>query len=127
MGIGTVVSSLLAIVFSIALVLGLAWGSLYLLKKWQDRALAGQGAGTGERTLRFVRALPLGPRERVVLVDTGDETLLLGVTAASITLLSRWDAAGELVAHDASAPPPVPLPGGLAGLGELGGKGRPWP
>lgn len=120
MGIGTVLSSLLAIVFSIALVLGLAWGALWLLKRWQDRALAGQAAGSGERTLRFVRALPLGPRERVVLVDTGNETLLLGVTAASITLLSRWDADGDPVRPDLNATgdgvtnlPPLPRTPGV--------------
>lgn len=107
MGIGTVMSSLLAIVLSIALVLALAWGALWLLKKWQDRMLAGQGTGNGERSLRFVRALPLGPRERIVLVESRGEMLMLGVTAASITLLSRWNEDGELVPSDGAVSPPV--------------------
>lgn len=121
MGVGTVISSLLAIVFSIALVLGLAWGALWLLKKWQDRTMGAQGAGTGERTLRFIRALPLGPRERIVLVETGGEILMLGVTAASITVLSRWNEEGAL-AVDASTPPPPVLPGGSG----RAGLGAPW-
>lgn len=121
MGIGTVVSSLLAIVFSIALVLGLAWVSLFLLKKWQDRTIAGQGSGGGERTLRFVRALPLGPRERIVLVETGGEILMLGVTAASITVLSRWNEDGASVSDDGATsivmPPILPPAEARTGIG----------
>lgn len=120
MGAGTVISSLLAIVFSIALVLALAWGALWLLKKWQDRTMGAQGAGTGDRGMRFVRALPLGPRERVVLVETGGEILMLGVTAASITVLSRWNEEGEALGLDAQpaiVPPPVlPAASGRTGL-----------
>lgn len=123
MGVGTVISSLLAIVLSIALVLALAWGALWLLKKWQDRALGGQAAGTGERGLRFVRALPLGPRERVVLVDVGGEILLLGVTAASITLLSRWDEDGERMPVEAAS---GAVPPGAAALSGLGPTSAPW-
>lgn len=45
----------------------------------------------GDRSLRFLRALPLGQRERVVLIEVGDETMLLGVGTGAITMLSRWD------------------------------------
>lgn len=92
MGIGTVFSSLLAIALSMALVIGLAWGTIWLLRKWQDKTMGvDPDSNSGDRSLRFLRALPLGQRERVVLIEVGDETMLLGVGTGAITMLSRWD------------------------------------
>ncbi|MGK6325158.1 flagellar biosynthetic protein FliO [Sphingomonas sp. DT-51] len=91
MGLGTVVSSVVALVLSLGMVLALAWGSIYLLRRWQERSLGSRAAGvSGERALRFVRALPLGPRERIVMVEVGGETLLLGIGAGGVTLLKEW-------------------------------------
>ena len=110
MGAGTILSSIFALVLSLALVLGLAWGAIFLLRKWQDRALgAREGAATNDRPLRFVRALPLGQRERVVLIEVGEETMLLGIGASGVTLLSRWDAVGAAVPVPPAQPTP-PLP-----------------
>jgi flagellar protein FliO/FliZ len=116
MGLGTLLSSIVALVFSLALVLGLAWGAIYLLRKWQDRSLGAREAGVAnDRPLRFVRALPLGQRERVVLIEVGEETMLLGIGAGGVTLLSRWDAAGGSVAvSPAAAAPARPAPIGGA-------------
>lgn len=90
MGIGAVLSSILAVVIALAFVLGLAWGVIWLLKKFQDRQLGVSELGGEARAIRFVRSMPLGQRERVALIEVGDETLLLGVTGGSITLLARW-------------------------------------
>jgi flagellar protein FliO/FliZ len=106
MGIGAVLSSILAVVIALAFVLGLAWGVIWLLKKFQDRQLGVSELGGETRTIRFVRSMPLGQRERVALIEVGDETLLLGVTTGSITLLARWD--GD------STPQFPPRPGGPA-------------
>jgi flagellar protein FliO/FliZ len=90
MGIGAVLSSILAVVIALAFVLGLAWGVIWLLKKVQDKQLGtGETAAEG-RNIRFVRSMPLGQRERVAIIEVGGETMLLGVTAGSITLLARW-------------------------------------
>ncbi|SOB86449.1 flagellar protein FliO/FliZ [Sphingomonas guangdongensis] len=112
MGFGTLLSSLAALVFSLALVLGLAWGAIFLLRKWQDRSLGPRDAErANDRPLRFIRALPLGQRERVVLIEVGEETMLLGIGAGGVTLLSRWDAGGAVTAVPAPAPaPPRPAP-----------------
>ena len=88
-GAGSMALDLLSGVVALALVLGLAWGSLKLLKKMN----VGLGAAPGAPGLRFLRALPVGPRERVVVVDYEGETLLLGVSAGQITLLDRRPAA----------------------------------
>lgn len=111
MGIGAVVSSLLAIVLALALVLGLAWAVIWLLRRLQDRQMGGS-AGEGEeagRTLRFVRALPIGPRERLVLVEVGGEQLLVGVGGGLVTLVAHWDQAGRSLptAGTGASEPPV--------------------
>jgi flagellar protein FliO/FliZ len=95
MSFGTLFSSLLAIVISLAFVGALAWGTLWLLKRFQDGSF-GRLAGTDMgRTLRFEKALPIGPRERLVLVEVDGEHLLLGVTAHAITPIRSWPANGD--------------------------------
>lgn len=72
---------------ALAFVLALAWA---LLRGWRRLQVAAGGVATDVDTLRFVRALPLGARERVVLLDHAGERWMLGVTAGGITLLARW-------------------------------------
>lgn len=106
MGIGAVLSSIVAIVVALAIVLGMAWGAIWLLKKLQDRQLGVASNGDGEPPIRFLRSMPLGQRERVVLIEARGETMLVGVTTASITLIARWP--------DGTVPPASrPLPGAL--------------
>lgn len=90
MGIGAVLSSILAVVIALAFVLGLAWGVIWLLKKFQDKQLGATEGGGDARPIRFLRSMPLGQRERVALIEVGGETMLLGVTGGAITLLARW-------------------------------------
>jgi flagellar protein FliO/FliZ len=90
MGIGAVLSSILAVVIALAFVLGLAWGVIWLLKKLQDKQLGTSDPVAEGRNIRFVRSMPLGQRERVAIIEVSGETMLLGVTAGAITLLARW-------------------------------------
>lgn len=94
MGIGAVFSSILAVVLALAVVLGMAWGVIWLLKKLQDRQMGVSEKGEGEPPIRFLRSLPLGQRERVVLIEARGETMLVGVTTGSINLIARWPAEG---------------------------------
>ena len=94
MSFWTVLSSLLAIVVSLAFVLGLAWGGLWLVRKFQDGSFGSLSGASEGRELRFERALPVGQSERLVLVEVDGEQMLLGVTAHSITLLKSWPRAG---------------------------------
>jgi flagellar protein FliO/FliZ len=80
--------NLASTVVALAFVLALAW---LLLRGWRRlQAGATAGGAVDAETLRFVRALPLGARERVVLLDHAGERWMLGVTAGGITLLARW-------------------------------------
>lgn len=80
--------NLASTVVALAFVLALAWA---LLRGWRRLQAVASGRGAAEaQALRFVRALPLGARERVVLLDHAGERWMLGVTAGGITLLARW-------------------------------------
>jgi len=82
-------SMLVALVFVVAL----AWGVLKLLRwRMQPRAVRKDGV---DESLQFVRALPVGSKERVVVVEHRGERWLLGVTAGSISTIAHWPA-GEV-------------------------------
>jgi flagellar protein FliO/FliZ len=104
MSFGTLFSALLSIVISLAFIAVLAWGVLWLLKRFQDGSFGRLSGTQAGRTLRFEKALPIGPRERLVLVEVDGEHLLLGVTAHQITQIKSWPVVpGE--ADDATAAP----------------------
>lgn len=86
---------LFTVLVAMALVLGLAFFSIRFLKKVQT------GTPSGDE-IRFVRALPLGPRERATVVIWRDEVLLLGVTAGGVTVLDRRTRTLEEIAEDAA-------------------------
>jgi len=68
---------------SLAVVVLLLLGALYLLK----RLSAPRGAGAG--LLRVVAAAAVGTRERVVVVEVGDAWLVLGVAPGSVSALHQ--------------------------------------
>ncbi len=70
---------LLGLFLVVALIFFLAWA----LRKMN--AVPGQ---LGH--MKVITSMPLGTRERVVLVQVGEEQLLLGVTAQSVSLLARY-------------------------------------
>lgn len=108
MSFGTLFSSLLAIVISLAFVGMLAWGTLWLLKRFQDGSFGRLSATEVGRTLRFEKALPIGPRERLVLVEVDGEHMLLGVTAHTITPIKSWPIATGSESDTEVAPPATP-------------------
>lgn len=85
-----------ALALVILLILALAW--LARRAGW-DRSPA-----QGDALLRVRQSLPLGQRERVVLLEVRDRWLLLGVTPESVTLLSELDALPERDDAASSAP-----------------------
>lgn len=89
-------------VFALLLVLGLIVGLGWLLKRMP---------GSGFRPaagLKLVASLPLGAKERVVVVEVAGQQLLLGVTAGGIHAL-----------HALEAPLPSPPPASLPDLKKL--------
>lgn len=80
------VASVGGTLFALALVLGLIFGLAWLARRMPG--LSGLRGGNG---LRVVAALPLGTRERLVVVEVGDTQLLLGTGAGGTRLLHTLD------------------------------------
>ncbi|MBR9868147.1 MAG: flagellar biosynthetic protein FliO [Oceanospirillales bacterium] len=79
---GSVMQLLAGLILVVALILLLGW----LVKRYSG--LPGQN-----RALRVVASLPLSARERLVLVQAGDQQLLLGVAPGRVSLLKSYDQA----------------------------------
>jgi flagellar protein FliO/FliZ len=77
-----------------AIVLILA-GVLWFVRRMQPGATRG-GSGRGGPDCTVLRSLPLGPRERLVVVKVGNRHLVVGVGSASVSLLCELDEAPSL-------------------------------
>lgn len=82
---------------STLIVLGLAYASLAAFRRMQ------QGPRR-EHELRFLSSLPIGQRERLILVAWRNKTLLLGVTAGAISVVDQGPACEQgAPANDAAS------------------------
>jgi len=90
--------SLTPLVFGLLLVLALIPAAAWLLRR---AGLARPGSAGG---LRVVAQLPLGPRDRLVVVEVADRRWLLGVSAAGITRLGTLPPGSDAGADPAAAP-----------------------
>jgi flagellar protein FliO/FliZ len=81
----SITSTLMALIF----VGILAWLGIWLLKRLQQGGLIKKGVPNPEQ-LRFVRALAVGAKERLVVVHYRNQEWLLGVGSASITVLEKY-------------------------------------
>jgi flagellar protein FliO/FliZ len=80
--------SFASMLLALVLVLGLAWLVLRLMRA----RLQGGGpkGSSNDDALRFVRALPVGAKERVVIVEHRGARWMLGVTAGGISTIASW-------------------------------------
>jgi len=85
---------------ALALVLGLIFGLSWLLKRMPG---AGAGGLRPSAQLRLVAAIPVGTKERVMVIQVGDEQLLIGVAAGAVSVLHHLPQPLQ-----AEAPPPLP-------------------
>jgi len=82
--------SFASMVLALAVVIAPAWGVLRLMRaRLQPRGTPGS---TSDEALRFVRALPVGAKERVVIVEHRGARWMLGVTAGGISTIAHWPA-----------------------------------
>jgi flagellar protein FliO/FliZ len=80
--------SFASMLLALVVVIALAWVVLRLLRsRLQPRGTAGPG---GDDMLRHVRALHVGAKERVVVIEHRGERWMLGVTAGGISTIAHW-------------------------------------
>jgi flagellar protein FliO/FliZ len=89
--------SLTPLLVGLVLVLALIPAAAWLLRR---AGLAQPASSTG---LRVVAQLPLGPRDRIVIIEVGDRRWMLGVSPSGIRRLGTLPAGG-----DGEVPPPAP-------------------
>ena len=75
---------------SLSLTLGvivlLLWGGIWAMRRMRP----GIGLG-GARDCTILRSLPLGPRERLIVVQIGARQLVVGVGSAAVSLICELD------------------------------------
>ncbi|SEE38043.1 flagellar protein FliO/FliZ [Pseudomonas kilonensis] len=77
-----VAGQLAQLVLGLLLVLGLIFFLAWLLRRVQQAGPSGKG-----QVIDIVGSRALGPRDRLVLVQVGNEQILLGLTPGTITAL----------------------------------------
>ena len=78
---GVLLETLLGLILVLVIIAFLAW----LLRK------SGQFQSSSSGDLFIISSLALGPRERAVLLQVGDQQLLVGVTSQNIQILHVLD------------------------------------
>ena len=76
-------------VFQVVLYLGMIVGLIVLLG-YVARKIAPQQGAVGAGGMRIVSSLSLGVKEKLVLVQIGEQQLLIGVTPTNINTLERF-------------------------------------
>jgi flagellar protein FliO/FliZ len=77
---GVEVADLSTMIMSLALVVGFIFAAAFVAK----RMPFGLGGARGNGTLKVLAALPLGPKERLLLVQARGEELLIAVSPAGV-------------------------------------------
>ena len=79
---GGVAGQLTQLVLGLLLVLGLIFFLAWLLRRVQQTGPGGKG-----QVIELIGSRALGPRDRLVLVQVGNEQILLGLTPGTISAL----------------------------------------
>jgi flagellar protein FliO/FliZ len=83
--------SFASMVLALVIVIAIAWLVLrFMRSRMQPR---GPGGSANDDALRYVRALSVGAKERVVIVEHRGARWMLGVTAGGISTIAQWPAA----------------------------------
>ena len=78
-------SQLASVIGGLAIIVVLIYGLSWFVKRFA------QGGFMQNPGMKIISSMPLGTRERLMLVDVGGKQLLLGVTAAQINTLHVFD------------------------------------
>lgn len=90
---GTYVQATLALLLIVGVLVGAAWLA---------RKVSG-GKGFGQGGMKIVGGVALGPRERIVLLEVGEEWLVIGIVPGQIRTLHRLAKGAALPSGDPDA------------------------
>jgi flagellar protein FliO/FliZ len=99
---GVEVGDLSTMILSLALVIGFIFAAAFVAKR-VPFTLGGRGAGP----LKVLAALPLGPKERLVLVQARGEELLIAVSPAGVFNVGAASTSPPAAARSATADAPA--------------------
>lgn len=94
---GSLIQTILSLGFVIALLVGLAW----LLKRFGPRHI------TGGATVKLVGALSVGARERILVVEVGEQWIVVGASPGRMNALATMPRQ-EIDEADLAGAQPVP-------------------
>jgi flagellar protein FliO/FliZ len=95
---GSFALSFAGMLLALAGILALAWTVLHLVRaRMRPRSSAPRAT---DDALRFVRALSVGAKERVVIVEHRGARWMLGVTGGSISMIAHWPSTAASDASD---------------------------
>ncbi len=83
-------ADLMRLIGSMALVIALMGGLLWLLRRMQTR-ISGQSRG---RRLQLIESLSLNTRHKLALVQVDGQQVLIGMSPAQLTALAHWSQEG---------------------------------
>ena len=98
-----VAGQLTQLVFGLLLVLGLIFFLAWLLRRVQQAGPAGKG-----QVIELIGSRALGPRDRLMLVQVGNEQILLGLSPGTITALHVLKEPVPVPATEKATPVPSP-------------------
>jgi flagellar biosynthetic protein FliO len=75
---------LITVTLTLAIVLALAVGFIYLMRRLMPQPTSG-------RTIRLLESVPLEPRRSLHLVGIADRVMLLGSTEGGVSMLTEFD------------------------------------
>ncbi|MFZ2267894.1 MAG: flagellar biosynthetic protein FliO [Azonexus sp.] len=113
-GPGVTAGTYLQAGLALALIVGLLFGTAWLLRK----VSGGKGFGHGD--MKIVGGVALGPRERIVLIEVGDDWLVVGIVPGQIRTLHRLPKGSSL--PDSPDSPEKPFAQWLKAIAERGNK-----
>ncbi len=96
---GVQIGDLSGVITSLALVIGFIFAAAFVVKR------APFGVGKRNGPLKVLAALPLGPKERLLLVEARGEELLIAVSPAGVFNLGAQAATARPPRSDDSAVP----------------------
>lgn len=87
--------------------------ALILLVAWLFRRMGVPGTGSGAAPMRVVQSIAVGTRERVVMIEVGDQWVMVGVAPGAVRALHHLPRSqADSVTPESISPPTTP--GGFA-------------